>query len=97
MNINLDNFFDEMDKKETISQEDKLVRELLEICYQNSSYIKEMDLSKYNSHIFLKVYQELFKKDIEDMKIVKDMLNAEYLYENIESTSMYIVDDEEIY
>ena len=31
------------------------------------------------------------------MKIVKDMLNAEYLYENIESTSMYIVDDEEIY
>ena len=72
MNINLDNFFDEMDKKETISQEDKLVRELLEICYQNSSYI-------------------------EDMKIVKDMLNAEYLYENIESTSMYIVDDEEIY
>lgn len=97
MNINLDNFFDEMDKKETISQEDKLVRELLEICYQNSNYIKEKDLSKYNSHIFLKVYQELFKKDIEDMKIVKDMLNAEYLYENIESTSMYIVDDEEIY
>lgn len=97
MNISIGKLLKQVEKTPEINEEDTLVRELLEICFLNKSSCKVEDLSKYNSRIFMKVYEEILKKDIEDKKIIKDMMSSEYLTENLKSTQQYIDDEDEIY
>lgn len=97
MNISISNLLNEVEKKSKINEDDVLVRELLEICYKNRSCCKVDDLSKYSSRIFIKVYQEIFNNDIEDKSIIKDMLSAEYLTENLKSAQLYVGNEDEIY
>ncbi|WP_315069178.1 hypothetical protein [uncultured Clostridium sp.] len=93
----LENLINEVDKKNEINNEEALVRELLEICYSNRHDCKIENLSKFNSNIFLRVYKELFKEDMESMHIIKDMICSEFLDENLQSSPIYLDDEEEIY
>ena len=97
MNISISKLLNQVENKPKINEEDILVRELLEICYINQDYRKNDNLSKFNSKIFIKVYEEIFKKDIEDKTFIKDMLSAEYLLENLNSSLQYIDNEDEIY
>lgn len=97
MNISISKLIKEVDKSPKISEDDVLVRELLEICYQNSRDGKIENLSKFNSKIFIKAYKEIFKTDMEDMKFIKDMIRSEYLVENLHSSEVYIDYEDEIY
>lgn len=97
MNISISKLIKEVDKAPKISEDDALVRELLEICYQNSRDGKIENLSKFNSKIFIKAYKEIFKTDMEDMKFIKDMIRSEYLVENLHSSEAYIDYEDEIY
>lgn len=96
MEIQLEKLMNEVDKKDQINEEERLVRELLEICFLNSNGCKIDDLSKYNSKIFIKVYNEIFKNYESHNSLIKDMIYAEYLFENIDSAVIY-VDEEDIY
>lgn len=96
MEINIEKLIKNIDDTKCISEEDMLKRELLEICYKNRNGCKVIDLSKFNSHIFLEVYKELMKEDYDDMLLIKDMIKSEFLSENL----LYIEpfeDDDEIY
>ncbi|UYZ38990.1 hypothetical protein OD350_29320 (plasmid) [Clostridium beijerinckii] len=97
MNISISKLVEQVEKKTEINEEDKLVRELLEICYLNRNECLIKDLSKYNSKIFLRVYEELFKKDIDDKIFIKDMICAEYLTENLNASEQYVDEEDEIY
>ncbi|WP_322020612.1 hypothetical protein [Clostridium butyricum] len=70
-----------------------LVRELLEICYKNSSKISNIDLKKFNYRIFKKAYDEIMKTDYENMNIIKDMIKIEFFSENLDS--IYPIDDDD--
>lgn len=97
MEINIEKLINSVDKKNSISEEEKLIRELLEICYVNRTMCRITDLSKYNSHIFLKVYEELMEDNYEDMLLIKDMIKSEFLSENLEYIIPFDDDDDEIY
>ncbi|NFO58578.1 hypothetical protein FDB39_17345 [Clostridium botulinum] len=97
MNISINKLVSQIEKTYKINEDDILVRELLEICYQNYRTPQFSDLSKFNSTIFIKAYKEIFKTDMEDMKIIKDMISSEYLLENLNSSDIYIYDEDEIY
>lgn len=97
MNISISKLIEKVDKTPKINDDDALVRELLEICYQNSNYGKIENLSKFNSRIFIRAYKEIFKTDMEDMQLIKDMIHSEYLVENLHSSNPYIDNEDEIY
>ncbi|MBN1040373.1 hypothetical protein DVW12_16960 [Clostridium botulinum] len=97
MNISINKLVSQIEKTSKINEDDILVRELLELCYQNYRTPQFSDLSKFNSKIFIKAYKEIFKTNMEDMKIIKDMISSEYLLENLNSSDIYIYDEDEIY
>ncbi|MVX63717.1 hypothetical protein GKZ28_08410 [Clostridium chromiireducens] len=97
MNISIGKLLEQVEKRPEINEEDALVRELLEICFLNRTTCTVEELSKYNSRIFMKVYEEIFKMDIEEKRFIKDMMSAEYLTENLKSTQQYVDDEDEIY
>jgi len=95
MEINICKLIDSIEEKREISEDDLLVRELLEICYKNSSKISTIDLKKFNYRIFKKAYDEIMKTDYENMNIIKDMIKIEFFSENLDS--IYPIDDDDIY
>lgn len=96
MEINIEKLMKNISNTKCISEEELLVRELLEICYKNRTGCVVTDLSKYTSHIFLEVYKELIKDNQDDMLLIKDMIKSEFLSENLKYIEPYI-DDDEIY
>lgn len=96
MEINIEKLINAVDNTKGISEEETLIRELLEICYVNSKSCKITDLSKFNAHIFLKAYEELMKDNYDDMLLIKDMIKLEFLSENLEYINPFD-DDDEIY
>lgn len=90
-----------INKTKNITEDDLIVRQLLELC--SASSIRNMlnyksILNNIKSSHFLIVYKELFKKELDDKEIIKDMINGEYLITNLsylEKSNDY--NDEEIY
>lgn len=96
MLINIEKLNKSFEDRKGLSEDDLLVRELLEICYKNRNSINEKDLSKFNYRIFKKAYDEIMKTDYDDMLIIKDMARMEFLSENLDNIIPFD-DDDDIY
>ena len=96
MLINIEKLNKSLEDRKGLSEDDLLVRELLEICYKNRNSINEKDLAKFNYRIFKKAYDEIMKVDYDDMLIIKDMARMEFLSENLDNIIPFD-DDDDIY
>lgn len=73
------------------------VRKLLNLTTKKTLTSIDLEfINNINSDIFLKVYHELYKTNIDDMNIIDDMVIYEYALENVLAADPY-EDDEEIY
>lgn len=89
-----------LSKSKIITKDEILVRELIELCsnYKSmTSNIKGLleEVKKFKAHHFIKANEEINKVD---NKVIKDMINMQYIIDNIEALKQIaIFDDEEIY
>ncbi|HBF4443235.1 TPA: hypothetical protein KON86_002867 [Clostridioides difficile] len=94
--INFDELQKNLDLQMELSEDDILIRNLLEMC-TSLSKINEKVLVKMPSRIFIKVYSMLSIDDIEENHIINDMIEFEYLNENLSSIPQFADEEEEIY
>ncbi|MDW0092601.1 hypothetical protein RHK27_19730 [Clostridioides difficile] len=94
--INFDELQKNLDLQMELSEDDILIRNLLEMC-TSLSKINEKVLVKMPSRIFIKVYSMLSIDDIEENHIINDMIEFEYLNENLLSIPQFADEEEEIY
>ncbi|HBG5350130.1 TPA: hypothetical protein PPO51_002516 [Clostridioides difficile] len=94
--INFDELQKNLDFQMELSEDDILIRNLLEMC-TSLSKINEKVLVKMPSRIFIKVYSMLSIDDIEENHIINDMIEFEYLNENLSSIPQFADEEEEIY
>ena len=97
MKFNIEKLTDAINDKNSVSEEELLIRELLELCDNRCRNYQVGSLSKFNYKIFKCVYDELFKSNHEDMLLIKDMVKVEFLSENINYLSAYEDNEDEIY
>ncbi|HBF4772701.1 Uncharacterised protein [Clostridioides difficile] len=94
--INFDELQKNLDSQMELSEDDILIRNLLEMC-TSLSKINEKVLAKMPSRIFIKVYSILSIDDVEENHIINDMIEFEYLNENLSSIPQFADEEEEIY
>nr|WP_228846464.1 hypothetical protein [Clostridioides sp. ES-S-0173-01]UDN49478.1 hypothetical protein JJJ25_19375 [Clostridioides sp. ES-S-0173-01] len=94
--INFDELQKNLDSQIELSEDDILIRNLLEMC---SSLLKinEKVLEKIPSRIFVKVFSMLSIDNVEENHIINDMIEFEYLKENLSSIPQSTDEEEEIY
>lgn len=95
LSLNLKDFSSNIKNIKGLNKDDLLVRELYQLC-SSPEKIAFCDFSKFKSKHFLVIYKELQNENTEDMNILNDLVVAEYVKENLSSSS-FIEDDEEIY
>lgn len=87
-----------MKKAKEITKDDIKVREIIEICSNKSVDIDYNFLNSINYRQLFLVYREIYKKPLDSKEIIKDMINGQYLIENLSYIKVSdIYDDEEIY
>ncbi|KPI53044.1 hypothetical protein KW95_04705 [Clostridioides difficile] len=94
--INFDELQKNLDSQIELSGDDILIRNLLEMC-SSLPKINEKVLKKIPSRIFVKVSSMLSIDNVEENHIINDMIEFEYLKENLSSIPQSIDEEEEIY
>lgn len=87
-------------KQKEISKTDIKAREVIELCSGNFNTITYEFLQSISYRDLVLAYDELYKKPLDKKEIIKDMINGQYLIENLSyiKHSNTIIDyDEEIY
>ncbi|MDB3084278.1 hypothetical protein C4097_06850 [Clostridioides difficile] len=94
--INFDELQKNFNSQMELSEDDILIRNLLEMCAFLSKIDEEM-LKTIPARIFIKVYSMLSIDDVEKNHIINDMIEFEYLKENLSSIPQFADEEEEIY
>ncbi|MDN9956235.1 hypothetical protein KLM53_17250 [Clostridioides difficile] len=94
--INFDELQKNLDSQIELSGDDILIRNLLEMC-SSLPKINEKVLEKIPSRIFVKVSSMLSIDNVEENHIINDMIEFEYLKENLSSIPQSTDEEEEIY
>ncbi|EQF26826.1 hypothetical protein QEW_1018 [Clostridioides difficile CD160] len=94
--INFDELQKNLDSQIELSGDDILIRNLLEMC-SSLPKINEKVLKKIPSRIFVKVSSMLSIDNVEENHIINDMIEFEYLKENLSSIPQSTDEEEEIY
>lgn len=98
--LNLKKFDSLIKKKKEISKTNVKVREIIEISSSNFNVITDEFLQSISYRDLVLAYDEIYKKPLEKKEIVKDMINGQYLIENLSHIKQSITDindEEEIY
>lgn len=95
--INFNDLENNLNQIQTLSDDDILIRKLLQMCsISESEYVDDDFLINLPARIFIKVFDILFKKDPSKNSHLIDMTHFEFLNSSILSTNMSM-DVDEIY
>ena len=95
--LDFDKFNSLIKSKVEATEDDLKIREVLEACSNRGVVFDKEMINTINSKHLLKAYQEIYVKDIKNKEILKDMINGQYLIENLSYMKQTVIDDEEIY
>lgn len=97
--LNLEMFNLTIDEKKELTEDDIKIRKILELCSKEriTKYINDEMLKDISASHLLAAHKEVYVGHIKKKEIIKDMVNGEYLLENLSHIKGSDLDDEEIY
>lgn len=93
--LDLEKLENTIETKADITEDELLVRELINLCsdFENASLEQ---INKFSSHHFLMAYKSIVKLNCSEA-FINDMVGGEYLKDNIKSTKEIFDEEDEIY
>lgn len=95
--FNIEKFNLTIETKNDITNDELKVREILELCSKPSVNLTNEMLKNISSKQLLIAYKEIYALPLPEKEIIKDMINGQYLIENLSYIKQMNFDDEEIY
>lgn len=93
--FNIKEFNSIIETKNDITKDEIKVREILELCSKKSINLTDEMLNNISSKQLLIAYKEIYVTPRSEKEIIKDMINGQYLIENLSYIKQMNLDDEE--
>ncbi|AQM58568.1 hypothetical protein [Clostridium baratii] len=93
--IDLKKLTDTIESKQSITEDELLVRELINLCSDFKNVSLE-DIDKFSARHFLIAYKSIVTLDCNE-DFIDDMIGGEYLKDNLKSIEIFDDEEDEIY